>query len=226
MGERIMKALTYSATGNKATETALPKTVFEVAVNEQTIQQAIVRSQANLRSAGAKTLTRAEVRGGGRKPWRQKGTGRARFGSSRVPIWRSGGVAHGPTGLQNYQKDMPASMVRASIRMALSAQVKNVVVIDKFEVSKPKTNLVVGILEKIAPTGRVIVVVDKPSENTLLASANVAGCQLIRTNQLRAYDVLCADTIIIEKSVLSQLESWLSKSTKPVAAAKTAGVNK
>jgi large subunit ribosomal protein L4 len=216
-----MKAITYSKTGNKASETTLSKAVFEVKVNDSTMQQAIVRSQANLRHAGAKTLTRAEVRGGGRKPWRQKGTGRARFGSSRVPIWRSGGVAHGPTGLQNYQKDMPKAMVRTSLRMALSAQVKNIAIIEKFSVSAPKTNLVIELLEKINAEGNVLIVVDKPDNNTILASANVPACQLVRVSQLRTYDVLTADTIIIEKPALELIEASLaSKAKQTVGAAK------
>jgi len=216
-----MKVAGFSKTGTKATEVTLPKAVFDVPVTDQTLQQAVVRSQANLRSAAAKTLTRGEVRGGGRKPWRQKGTGRARFGSSRVPIWRSGGVAHGPTGLQNYQKDMPTSMIRASLRMALSAQVKNSVVIEKFAVSEPKTRLVIDLLEKIDANGSVIVVSVEPTENTLLASANVPGFRIIRANQLRSYDVLTADTIIIEKAALAVLETWLAKkSVKPVGVAK------
>jgi large subunit ribosomal protein L4 len=216
-----MKATTFSKAGAKAAEATLPKTVFEVEVNEQTLQQAIVRSQANLRVAKAKTLTRAEVRGGGRKPWRQKGTGRARFGSSRVPIWRSGGVAHGPTGLQNYTKDMPANMVRSSIRMALSAQAKNIVVIEKFELTEPKTHKVIEILEKISAEGNVIILIDTPTENTLLACANVPACRIIRTNQLRAYEVLTADTIVVEKSALDTLETWLGKkAAKPVGVSK------
>lgn len=216
-----MKAKTYTKSGGKSTETTLSKDIFGAKVSHETMQQAIVRSQANLRHAGAKTLTRAEVRGGGRKPWRQKGTGRARFGSSRVPIWRSGGVAHGPTGLQNYQKDMPKAMIKASLRMALSAQAEKVAIIEKFAVSEPKTRLVIDLLEKLSVTGNVIVVAQAPDEKTLLANANVPACVIIRPNQLRTYDVLAADSIIIEKPALAEIETYLGKKTT-----KTAGATK
>ncbi len=215
-----MKVATFSKVGAKAAETQLPKTVFEVEVTDTTLQQAIVRANANLRHAGAKTLTRAEVRGGGRKPWRQKGTGRARFGSTRVPIWRSGGVAHGPHGEQNYTKDMPKNMIRASVRMALSAQAKNVVVIEKFEVKEPKTRLAMDLLDKINVEGNVILVASALSEPTLLALANIPGVMAIRPNQLRAYDIMIADTIIVEKSALDEIEKQYGKATQKAVATK------
>ncbi len=209
-----MKVATFSKTGTKAAETQLPKTVFEVEVTDATLQQAIVRANANLRHASAKTLTRAEVRGGGRKPWRQKGTGRARFGSTRVPIWRSGGVAHGPHGEQNYTKEMPKNMVQASVRMALTSQAKNVIVIENFEVKEPKTRLVIDLIDKLNAEGNIIIIASALSEPTLLALANVPGVMAIRPNQLRAYDIMIADTIIIEKSALADIEKQYGKATK------------
>ncbi len=212
-----MKAVTFSKTGARSVETQLPKAVFEVEVSDATLQQAVVRANSNLRHAQAKTLTRAEVRGGGRKPWRQKGTGRARFGSTRVPIWRSGGVAHGPHGEQNYTKEMPKNMVRASIRMALTTQSSNVVVIEKFEVKEAKTRLAIDLIEKMNAQGNVIIISSALSEYTLLALANVPGVIAIRPNQLRAYDIMIADTIIVEKTALEELEKQYGKvQKKPV----------
>ncbi|MFO0862470.1 MAG: 50S ribosomal protein L4 [Candidatus Saccharibacteria bacterium] len=215
-----MKAATFSKNGTKAAETVLPKAVFEAEVTEVTLQQAVVRANANLRHANAKTLTRAEVRGGGRKPWRQKGTGRARFGSTRVPIWRSGGVAHGPHGEQNYTKDMPKNMVHASVRMALTTQANTVIVVEKFEVKEPKTRLAIDLIDKLNAEGNVIIISSALSEPTLLALANVPGVMAIRPTQLRAYDVMIADTIIIEKPALSDLEKQYGKATKQPAAMK------
>lgn len=212
-----MKAATFTKSGTKAAETLLPKAVFEAEVTEVTMQQAVVRANSNLRHASAKTLTRAEVRGGGRKPWRQKGTGRARFGSSRVPIWRSGGVAHGPHGEQNYTKEMPAKMIHASVRMALTTQAKNVSVIEKFEVNEAKTRLVIDLLDKLGLEGSIIVIASNINELTAMACANVPALLIIKPSQLRTYDVLVANNIVVEKESLDILNKHYGKAVKAVA---------
>ena len=209
-----MKALTYTRTGTKSAETSLAKNVFESNISQDLLKQSVVRAGANLRQGNAKTLTRSEVRGGGRKPWAQKGTGRARFGSSRVNIWRHGGVAHGPTGLQNYQKDMPTTMIRASIRMALSAQSEQIKIIEKFTVAEPKTKLADALLDKLSATGNVLLVTAGVDHKFALACANLGGVNIIEYSQLRSYDVLNADTIIIEKPALEKIETWLGSKTK------------
>jgi large subunit ribosomal protein L4 len=209
-----MKALTYTRTGTKSAETSLAKNVFESNISQDLLKQSVVRASANLRQGNAKTLTRGEVRGGGRKPWAQKGTGRARFGSSRVNIWRHGGVAHGPTGLQNYQKDMPTTMIRASIRMALSAQSEQIKIIEKFTVAEPKTKLADALLDKLSATGNVLLVTAGVDPKFALACANLGGVNIIEYSQLRSYDVLNADTIIIEKPALEKIETWLGSKTK------------
>ncbi len=204
-----MKAITYTRTGNKSSETALSKAIFEVKISQDLLKQAVVRAQANLRQSNAKTLTRGEVRGGGRKPWRQKGTGRARFGSTRVNIWRHGGVAHGPTGLQNYQKDMPKGMIRTSIKMALSSQSSITKVIEKFVVSEPKTKLADQLLDKLDANGNVLLVHAGVDDNFIKSVANIPGVLLVKYNQLRSYDILQADCIIFEKPALDELDKWL-----------------
>ena len=206
-----MKAITYTRTGTKATDTALAKAIFEAKVSQDLLKQSVVRAQANLRQGNAKVLTRGEVRGGGRKPWRQKGTGRARFGSSRVNIWRHGGVTHGPTGMQNYQKDMPVKMIRTSIKMALSAQSDKIKVIEQFNVAEIKTKLVDQLLDKLESTGNILLVTANVDEKFARASANLPGVLLVKYNQLRSYDVLTADSIIIEKPALIEIENWLGK---------------
>lgn len=209
-----MKALTYTRTGSKAAETPLAKNIFESEISQDLLKQSVVRAGANLRQGNAKTLTRGEVRGGGRKPWAQKGTGRARFGSSRVNIWRHGGVAHGPTGLQNYQKDMPTTMIRASIRMALASQSENIKVIERFAIAEPKTKLADALLTKLEANGNVLLITSEIDKKFALACANLSGVQTIEYNQLRSYDVLNADSIIIEKPALEKLEKWLGSNTK------------
>ncbi|MBA3678942.1 50S ribosomal protein L4 [Candidatus Saccharibacteria bacterium] len=204
-----MKALTFTRTGTKSAETTLVKAIFESDISEDLLKQSVVRSHSNLRQGNAKTLTRGEVRGGGRKPWKQKGTGRARFGSSRVNIWRHGGIAHGPTGLQNYQKDMPTSMIRASVRMALSTQADKVVIIEKLAISEPKTKVADALLAKLNLTGNVLLIVAEFDEKFTKASANLPGVRQILFSQLRSYDVLSADAIVIEKPALEKIEIWL-----------------
>lgn len=206
-----MKVITYTRTGNKSTEVALAKAIFEAKVSQDLLKQAVVRAQSNLRQGDSKVLTRGEVRGGGRKPWRQKGTGRARFGSSRVNIWRHGGVTHGPTGLVNYQKDMPKTMVRTSIKMALSAQAEAIKVIEQFSVAEPKTKLADQLLDKLDANGNVLLVHAGVDDIFARSVANLPGVLLVRFNQLRSYDILVADSIVIEKPALAEIENWLGK---------------
>lgn len=209
-----MKAITYTRTGTKTTDTTLSKGVFESEVSQDLLKQAALRAQANLRHAGAKTLTRGEVRGGGKKPWRQKGTGRARFGSSRVNIWRHGGVAHGPNGLQNYQKDMPKNMIKASIRMALSANAKNIRVIEEFKLTQAKTQLASKLLQKLDVSGNVLLVCAQPNESLARACANLPQVMVVNYSQLRSYDIMVADNVVIEKSALSAIDTWLKGDKK------------
>lgn len=206
-----MKVVAYTRTGNKSTEVALDKAIFEAKVSQDLLKQAVVRAQSNLRQGDSKVLTRGEVRGGGRKPWRQKGTGRARFGSSRVNIWRHGGVTHGPTGLVNYQKDMPKTMVRTSIKMALSAQAEAIKVIEQFSVAEPKTKLADQLLDKLDANGNVLLVHAGVDDKFARSVANLPGVLLVRFNQLRSYDILTADSIVIEKPALAEIENWLGK---------------
>ena len=206
-----MKVVAYTRTGNKSTEVALDKAIFEAKVSQDLLKQAVVRAQSNLRQGDSKVLTRGEVRGGGRKPWRQKGTGRARFGSSRVNIWRHGGVTHGPTGLVNYQKDMPKTMVRTSIKMALSAQAEAIKVIEQFSVAEPKTKLADQLLDKLDSNGNVLLVHAGVDDKFARSVANLPGVLLVRFNQLRSYDILTADSIVIEKPALAEIENWLGK---------------
>ncbi len=209
-----MKAITYTRTGNKSAETALSKSVFGVPVSHELLKQASVRSLSNIRHAGAKVLTRAEVRGGGKKPWRQKGTGRARFGSTRVNIWRHGGVAHGPTGNANFTKDLPKNMIKASIRMALSEQAQSIKIIEKFTIEQPKTQLADNLLAKLSTVGNVLLIGLNTDINFVRATNNLVGVKLINYDRLQCYDVLCADEIIIEKDALTELDKWLGGAKK------------
>lgn len=198
----MKKATTYSKLNTKTTDTILPKDVFEVEVNQDLLKQAMLRDLSNTRHAHAKTLTRGEVRGGGRKPWRQKGTGRARFGSSRVNIWRHGGVAHGPTGLENFHKAIPKNMFKRSISSAFSAKNENTIIIEKLDIPKPKTALANKLVAKINAEGNVLFICESISPKIELAFSNLSATEVITVSQLTVSTILCADTLVIEKPAL------------------------
>src|SRR3989344_2772080 len=137
-----MEIAVYNQQGKKMEETIkLPKEIFEVPMNADLVHQVLISQTANKRQVSAHTKTRGEVRGGGRKPWRQKGTGRARHGSTRSPIWKGGGVSGGPRNDKNYERTIPQKMRRRALHMVLSEKVKNnlLVVIDSLDMEKAKT---------------------------------------------------------------------------------------
>jgi large subunit ribosomal protein L4 len=200
-----MKVATYTKTGNKSAELTLDKKYFGAETNVDLIAQAYNMYLGNQRQAHAKTLTRAEVSGGGRKPWRQKGTGNARFGSTRVPIWRHGGVAHGPTGLQNYHKNMPAGMAKSALKSALSSQADKVVVIEKIDIADGKTKSADALLNKLGVEGNVLVVLAAANDVAQRALRNLAGVAVTQAAKLNVYAVMNADNIVVEKAAIDVL---------------------
>lgn len=208
-----MSTPTYTATGTKATAPAkLDKSVFGVEVtNHQLLKDAYEAYLANGRVNLARAKTRGEVRGGGRKPWRQKGTGRARFGSSRVPIWRSGGITFGPTGEENYTKRINVKAKRQAIRQALSLAEKNnkIVVIESFNPKGYKTSEANKLLTKLgADRSTLIIVADKTPELTR-ATNNLPDVKVVNAKYLTVYDVLNASHIVLEKPALNIISEWL-----------------
>jgi len=213
-----MKAVTYSKAGVKKGEMLLPKSVFGVEANADQLKDAYNRFLSNIRTNNAKVLNRGDVSGGGKKPWRQKGTGRARFGSSRNPIWRHGGVAFGPTGMENYTKDMPKSMIRSSIKQALSTQAGSVKVVESFTASDFKTKTVVMMLDKIEAEGNILIVATKPDAKFIASARNIAGVRLLAVKQLNVAAILDADAIVIDAEAVKELETWLGKTGKAAKA--------
>lgn len=209
----MAKAMLYSAAGVKnTTGVTLNKEVFEVAANHELIGNAYKAYLANGRTNNAVVLKRGEVRGGGRKPWKQKGTGRARFGSIRVPIWRGGGITFGPTGNENYTLNMPLKAKRSAIRQALSlkAEAKAVVVLDEFKATG-KTKDAAGLLAKLEVKGNVLLVLATKAGQADQATRNLEGVKAIAATYLNVYDVMNADTIVIEKPALQVIEKWLGE---------------
>jgi len=199
-------------TTKASSTTTLPKDVFAVDVNNhELLQRAYQAYLANGRENYAVTKTRGLVRGGGRKPWRQKGTGRARFGSSRNPIWRGGGIAFGPTGIENYSKKLPTAQKQKAIRQALTLanKAKKITVITDFVMKDGKTKTAVALLEKHKVSRRTLLVVDSKDESLVRATNNIPNLKVVTASYLNVYDVMNADTMLITKKAVDAVEAWL-----------------
>jgi large subunit ribosomal protein L4 len=209
-----MAVATYTKTGTKATTPVkLDKAVFGVEVkNHELLKNAYVTYQANGRENLAVTKTRGLVRGGGKKPWKQKGTGRARFGSSRVPIWRGGGITFGPTGQENYSKNLNTKAKRLAIRQALSLSAENskIVIIEDLQMKNGKTADLAKLLQKIGAGKKVVLAVEHKTEELGRAVKNLSGAKSVQAKYLNVFDILNADTLVITKPALAEVTSWLS----------------
>lgn len=207
----MAQAATYSKTGTKHDKlVTLPKALFGLESDHELVGQAYRTYLANGRSAGASVLNRGDVRGGGKKPWRQKGTGRARVGSSRVPNWRGGGSVFGPTGIENYSLNMPVKMKRLAVRQALSlkAAAGNVTLIESFE-SEGRVKPTVELLAKLGVDGRIVLVVPEKTDLVSRATRNVAGLEVVSANYLNVFTIMNADHLIFVQSSLEIVEKWL-----------------
>ena len=195
-------------------ETKLNKDIFGLSVNNhELVKLAYDAYLANSRSSHAKTLKRGEVRGGGKKPWKQKGTGRARFGSTRNPIWRHGGVAFGRTGEENFTKKISKSAKLQAVRQALSMQNadKNIVVIDTFACPQGKVKETMAMFKKnkLDINENILLVVSVKDELVLHATNNVTNLKVVRPTYLNVFDILNADKIVITEKSLPMIEAWL-----------------
>jgi large subunit ribosomal protein L4 len=211
----MASAATYTKAGVKATTAAkLDKTVFEVVPENHTLlKEAYVAYMANGRDNYAITKTRGLVRGGGRKPWKQKGTGRARFGSSRNPIWRGGGIVFGPTGEENFVKKMNLKAKRLAIRQALSlaADAKKLVVVEDVVAKDGKTAELAKLLAKLGATRRTLIAVEHKEETVVRASRNLKDVKVVQAKYLNVYDVMNADTIVVTNKGLDIIHEWLKE---------------
>lgn len=211
-----MSVLTFTKSGSKASvEAKLPKTVFELDVtNHELLKSAYVGYLANGRENLAKTKTRGAVSGGGKKPWRQKGTGRARFGSSRVPIWRGGGITHGPTGLENYSHKLTVSSKRLALRQALSLKVQsgNVIVLETFECKEGKVKPTHDLFTKLGATRSTLLVVSELDDLVRKSTANVPYLKVVRPLSLNVFDVMNADKLVLSQKSIEEIEEWLGGS--------------
>ena len=196
-----------NVSGQKVGDIELSDAVFGVAMNEHVVYQVVRAQLANRRQGTQSTLTRAEVSGGGKKPWRQKGTGRARQGSTRSPQWRHGGVVFAPKP-RSFAISVPRKVKRLALKCALSDKVTlgEIIVLDELKLDAPKTREMVKVLKALNAERKVLLVLDGRDEDVLRASANLQGVKTAYTNTLNVVDVLDCDRFIIVKSAVAQVE--------------------
>ena len=213
-----MAAETYTKAGAKASSAAkLNQSIFQVKeINHELLRQAYEAYLANGRINLSVTKTRGLVSGGGKKPWRQKGTGRARVGSSRTPLWRGGGIVFGPTGLENYAKKINVKAKHNAIRQALSiANSENrLKVIDSIELKEGKTQELAKLLAKIEAGGYVLIVTDTIDDKLKRAAANLSDVKVIQPKYLNVARLLDSDTVVIAAPAISVIEDWLKVTNK------------
>ena len=192
-----------TASGDSAGTVALDDAIFGIEPHVAVMHQVVTAQLAGIRSGDHSTLTRAEVRGRGRKPWRQKGSGRARQGSTRSPSWRGGGVAMGPKP-RSYTQRTPKKMVALALRSALSDRAADgkVVVVDSWSFEVPRTRDARLALDALGLSGRVLLVLDRDDEVTAKSFRNLPKVHLILPSELNAYDVLCSDWVVFTRSNL------------------------
>jgi large subunit ribosomal protein L4 len=200
------KAPAFKADGAKNGERELPDVLFDGTVHEAAMWQVVKAYLANQRQATASVKTRSEVSGGNRKPWRQKGTGRARQGSIRAPQWRGGGAVFGPRPNRNFRQDVPKQVKWLARRSAYNvrAQDESIFVIDPLSLEAPKTKTIVGLLEATGAQGNVLLLTDGNKPVVWRSARNIPGVQVRPFGEESAYDLLWADTLLIEAPALER----------------------
>ena len=199
--------------GEKVKEIKIKAEVWGIEPNDAVLHNAIVLAMANSRQASASTKTRDEVSGGGRKPWRQKGTGNARQGSIRAPQWRGGGVVFGPNPNRNYSKKQNKKERRLALLSALSYKVldKELIVLENLNFETNKTKEMVNLLSRLnIRNNKVLVVVEELNENLVLATRNLPNVKLVTYSEVNAYDLVSADNMLITEAALTKLEEVLT----------------
>jgi len=200
----------YKADGTKAgKKITLSDEIFAHEVNIAAIHQVVVAQQNNARQGTQSALTRAEVRGGGIKPWRQKGTGRARHGSIRSPLWTGGGVIFAPKP-RCYRQDVNKKVRRVALKSALSSKVGNLIVLDSLEV-EPKTKEIVKILKNFELNKRSLIILNSANDNAVLAARNIPNVKTIQADSLNVYDVVNCQNIIATQDAIRKIEEVYAK---------------
>jgi large subunit ribosomal protein L4 len=201
----------YNMQGAQVGEIELNSDVFGVEVNQTVLHSAVVLQLASLRRGTHSTKLRGEVSGGGRKPWRQKGTGRARAGSIRSPLWRGGAILFGPKP-RDYGFSMPKKQRRLALKSALSSKVESgkLIVLDELNFNAPKSKQVVELLNNLKVSGKVLVVTGEFNETVEKSARNIAGVAALEASGLNVYDILHHDTLVVTKAAVAKVEEVLA----------------
>ena len=211
MATEKVSATVYDREGKASGQLDLPDGIFNAPLNTAVLHQAVKRQQANDRQGTAQTKTRGDVSGGGKKPWKQKGTGRARQGSTRAPQWRHGGVVFGPHP-HSYEEKMPRKQRRLALRVALSVKSQEgaLRVVEEIALDAPKTSVVANLFDQLGAGVRTLFVI--PEHDLLLekSTRNLMGVKTILATNLNPTDVLTADTIVFTRAAITQVEEWLA----------------
>ncbi|MFH1462196.1 MAG: 50S ribosomal protein L4 [bacterium] len=210
-----MRIIVYNQKGEEAGTTVLPKEVFEVSINFDLIHQVAVSQAANRRKVIASTKDRSQVRGGGKKPWRQKGTGRARVGSRRSPLWRGGGITFGPTKERVFKKKINKKMRRKALLMVLSAKAKNnlLLILDfKPFPDKPKTKWMADILKNLQLKGSSLIALPNFEKNIILSARNIPQAETVEARNLNVLDLLSFKYLIMSKETIKTIKETFIKS--------------
>jgi len=201
------KVALYDITGNQIGDVELNDDIFGVEVNTHVMYEAVKNYLANQRQGTQSAKTRAEVRGGGRKPWRQKGTGRARQGSIRSPQWKGGGVVFAPKP-RDYSYKIPKKVKRLALKSALTSKVQDqeIIVVDRLVLEQPKTKEMVKILSNLKAGKKALIVIPERDEAVLRAAANIPGVKTAYVNTINVYDILNCDSFLITKDAVNKVE--------------------
>lgn len=205
------KVALYNQSGSKVGEIELNDSVFGIEPNKNVLFEAIVMQRASLRQGTHKVKNRSEVSGGGRKPWRQKGTGRARQGSIRSPQWRGGGTVFGPVP-RSYSYKLPKKVRRLAIKSALSTKVleDNILVLENLSFDTPKTKEFVNVLKNLSVDSKALVVTAELNENVELSARNIPGVTVVEANGINVLDVVGHEKLIITKDAVQKVEEVLA----------------
>ena len=197
----------YNMSGEQVGEIELSEAVFGIAPNSAVVHDAVKNHLANKRQGTQSALTRAEVSGGGRKPWRQKGTGRARQGSTRAPQWTHGGIVFAPKP-RDYSYTLNKKSRRLALKSVLSAKAAeaNIVVIDSIQMETPKTKEFAAFLNAVGVQGKALVVTAEANENVVKSGRNIPGCEVTFATMLNVYDIVNATKLVVDKAALATIE--------------------
>jgi large subunit ribosomal protein L4 len=201
------KVNVYNINGEVVEEMELSDDIFGIEINEHAVYEVVKNQLANKRQGTQSAKTRAEVRGGGRKPWRQKGTGRARQGSIRSPQWKGGGVVFAPKP-RDYSYSVPKKVKRLALKSVLTSKVleNEIIVVDELNLNAPKTKEMINVLNNLKADKKALIVIDKKDENVILASRNIPNVQTAYVNTINVYDILKYNSFIITKEAVKKVE--------------------